>query len=422
MASLLSLLRQRPDFRRLWLGETLSLVGDWLSYVAVSLLALAAGEGALALAIVFAAHVLPAALVSPWAGTLADRVSRRRILVGTQLLMAALMVAMVFAAAHGALLLVEILLFARTSVGGFFYPAKQAAMLELVATDELVDANAIDTATWSLSFTFGTALGGVIAMAGPVVALSIDAATFVAAGLVFSGLPELLAPARPSSEPSSTAGDLSRAFGHARTVPALLEATLTKAPVAFAGGAAWLALNFRAETLAESGQLLAATALALGLLQAVRGVGTGVGPVLAKRLIGHGIEARSLLRASAYLTFGAIAAFALVRGPWLSLFFVLLWGVGSGGYWVFSSAEIQRLAPVEMIGRIAGIDQLTMTLAMSVAALLGALAVAVTSSIASAAWTGVLVGLGLYVLLRLFVARSERIGSKLESALVSSPR
>ena len=113
MSSLLSLLRRRPDFRRLWLGETISQLGDWLSYVAISLLALHSGGGALALAVVFAGHVLPAALVSPLAGVLADRVDRRSLLVGTQLIQAALMLGMIAAAVHDNLVMVQLLLFAR---------------------------------------------------------------------------------------------------------------------------------------------------------------------------------------------------------------------------------------------------------------------------------------------------------------------
>src|SRR5206468_1925066 len=68
-----TLLLTRPDFQRLWLSGVISLVGDWLSFVAVSVLTLEHGGGALGLAVVLAAHGLPQVLASPIAGVVADR-------------------------------------------------------------------------------------------------------------------------------------------------------------------------------------------------------------------------------------------------------------------------------------------------------------------------------------------------------------
>src|SRR5262245_15231430 len=76
---MLSLLLRRPAFRRLWAAGTVSLVGVWLSFVAISRLALDAGGGALALATVFAVHLVPRAWFMPLAGVVADRFDRRRL-------------------------------------------------------------------------------------------------------------------------------------------------------------------------------------------------------------------------------------------------------------------------------------------------------------------------------------------------------
>ena len=312
MRALFDLLRRRPGFRWLWIGETISLVGDWLSYVAVSLLALSAGEGAFALAVVFAAHLMPTALVAPVAGILADRVDKRRILIGTQILMAILMVAMVFAASAGSLVLVQILLFLRTTVAGFFYPAKQAALRDVVAEEELLDANAIDATTWSVTFTIGTALGGVIAMAGPVTALIVDTATFVIAAIVLARVPALPSEAAPTKRPSL--GDMMDAVREARRHDGLLEAVFTKAPLAVAGGGAWVLLNLTADQT----RLWGSAALALGLLQAARGVGTGVGPLFAKRFVTDERSPGHMLRASAWFSLATIALFTAARPRWIS--------------------------------------------------------------------------------------------------------
>lgn len=411
MTGLLALLARRPHYRRLWLGETVSLLGDWLSYVAVSVLALESGQGALGLALVFAAHALPSALTSPLAGVLADRVDRRRLLVGVQLGQAALMVGMVAAAAVDALVVVQLLLFARSAVAGFLYPAKSAALRRLVDDDELIDANSLDAATWSAAFAIGTALGGVIALAGPVVALSLDALTFVVAACIFARLPALPIDRGQRRVDGvgvgvgvGVGGELVDAFRITWMRPALLEATFSKAPVALAGGAAWVLLNLTADRT----RLLGSAALALGLLQAVRGVGTAIGPLLARRLVARGWSAVALLRASVWLTLVAIAAFALSRSATGLLTAALVWGAGSGGYWVFSASEMQRLADDHTIGRISAIDQLFFTVGMSAAALAGGALVDALDDPTAAAWLGLGLGLSAYLSLRLTVAARQR--------------
>ena len=66
-------------FRRLWASQAISLFGDWLSFIAISLLALHKGDGAIALAMVLAAHTLPSALAQPLAGVLSDRFDRIKL-------------------------------------------------------------------------------------------------------------------------------------------------------------------------------------------------------------------------------------------------------------------------------------------------------------------------------------------------------
>jgi MFS family permease len=425
-ATMIALLRRRPNFRRLWLGETTSLVGDWLSYVALSLLALERGGGALMLAVVFAGHVLPTALVSPIAGVVVDRVDRRRALIWVQLLQAATMALMVGAVLVEQLVVVQLLLFLRTAVAGFFYPAKQAALRALVADEELVDANALDAATWSATFALGTAAGGLLAMLGPVVALSVDALTFVLAGAIFATLGPIPSERRPSAGlrgPRDVAQDLGQALGLASRDRGLLEAVFAKTPMAFAGGAAWVMLNLVAFELGRddaAGFLVAGggAAVVLGLLQAIRGLGCGVGPLAAKGLLRRGATGLGLLRGSLALFFAAVALFAWASGthalvPLAAIAFV--WGIGSGGIWVFASAEMQRRAPAGTLGRLAAVDQLGFAAAQSMAALAAGALVDRTGAAADAGWFG-LIG-GLVLALGLLAIHSSRVASSLAKSI-----
>lgn len=390
---MLALLARRPAFRRLWLGELVSLAGDWLSYVAVSVLALRSGHGALALSLVFAAHSLPAAAVSPVAGFFADRFDRRRLLVFVQLAQAALTLAMLAAAMTSSFAALQLALFARTAVSGAMFPARSAALARVVEEDELVDANALEAATWSVTFSLGTALGGVLTLLGPAVALALDALTFVFAAALFLGLPEM----KPTGgAPPRARGATREALARVLSRPGLLEATFAKTPLALAAGAGWVLLNLRADAIGGA----AGAGLALGLLQGARGVGTGVGPVFARALARRGAPHALLLRAAVLVGLVAIAGLARAHALAPMLALVFAWGVGGGASWVFSSSEVQRLAGEGFVGRASALDQLGFTTGMaSSAALFGwavdrgaspALAASVAVGVGALAYLGLL--------------------------------
>ncbi|MRG93645.1 MFS transporter [Polyangium spumosum] len=403
---MLDLLRRRPAFRRLWMAGTVSLVGDWLAFVAVSRLALDHGGGALALVGILAAHSLPHACLSPIAGFVADRFDRRRLLVGIPLVQAAFTLAMALAAAAGALVSLQVLVLVRSAFTAFMVPAETAALRHTVEPPELLQANAIVSGTWSVTFVAGMALGGVLAALGPVPAILVDACSFFLAAGLASGLPSL----RPEGEREPRAAgvwglvravppELWEALGHARARPALFRAVFSKVPCAVAGGMGWVSVNLLADQAAPFG----AAAVSLGILQSVRGLGTGLGP-LGISLLARGKEepGRPLEHAAALVTFASVAGFALVR-PWplLLLGIALLWGIGGGSNWVLTSASLQRLAPDVMIGRLSSIDDLSTTTTMVVGALLAALLVEASFSLVAIGAMGAAVGLVSWIALSL---------------------
>ncbi len=371
---MLRLLRARPLFRRLWLASTLSLVGDWLSFVAVSLLAIEHGGGALALATVLAVHSLPHALVTPLAGVITDHVDRRKLLVLAPLFQGGLTLLMALFAWRGDVLAVQGLLLARGAFTAFVVSAETAALRHTVETDELTAANALVSGTWSLTYVVGMALGGAIAVLGPTPAILLDAVSFFAAASLLRGLPPMR-PERRGERPSVLGvlrripEDIMSALRLAAGRQSLFRAVFSKAPVAVAGGAGWVVLNLVAGRTAAFG----AGALALGLLQAVRGAGTGLGPIVVAKLPAKSRVVALAPHLSVAASFTGIALFPMVeKVPVLLLVAALVWGMGSGANWVLSSAALQRLAPDSHIGRLASLDDLTMTAAMIAGAFGGA--------------------------------------------------
>lgn len=337
---MVALLLRRPVFARLFAAVTISLVGDWLTFVAISVLAASRGHGALALAGVLAAHTLPGALASPVAGVLADRFDRRTLLLFASLAQALLTVGMAVAALQDRLGAVQLLLVARSAVAAIVPPAEAAALRHVVDDEELLAANALVASTWSLAYVGGMALGGALATLGPALAILLDAGTFVASAALVATLPRMRPPPRAEGASGGFGGDVADALVHLRARPALLRATLAKVPVSVAGGGAWLALNLAASTFHPLGS----AALSLGVLQAARGAGTGVGPLLATALARRGIARSSLAGAAYVLAFSGMVAFAYLRS-WLALLVAALaWGTGSGANWVLSQSALQRRA------------------------------------------------------------------------------
>jgi MFS family permease len=391
----MNLVARRRGYRVLVAGEVVSYAGDWLTYVAVSVLALHEGDSLLALAAVLVAHSLPHAVLAPMAGVVVDRLDRRWVLVGTATLQGVAAMVMAVAAAGGAFWLLQVALLVRVSIGAFFSPAASAALPRLVRPDEVPDANALSAGIWSVMFTAGTALGGVAAaVLGPVVAIGLDAVTFALAAVILSRLPAM----RPERAPSQGAvSDLSEAVRFAWRRPRVLEAVLGKTPLAIAGGGAWVAMN----ALSASAALAGSAALTIGLVTASRGLGTAIGPFVANRVARRSASAAWTLAALA--TFAGIGAFAVSGGVAALVVTGLIWGAGTGANWVLTTTRLQVEAPDALRGRLAALDVLAFTLGQTSTAVAGAYVGTWLGSPAAAAWVGLAAGVAAWVALRAFV-------------------
>lgn len=436
---MLRLLQQYPAFRRLWLADVVSLLGDWLTYVAVSVLALERGEGLVAVSLVLVAHALPSSLLAPFAGWVVDRFDRRQVMVVTSLLRSALAFGMAGAAALGSLFWVQALLLVRIGLAAFTDPAITASLPQVLSDPEestprdgersarlqadLGTANRLIGASWSALFAFGVALGGfAAAFLGPTWAIFLDALTFLLAAWIASGLPALAPRSAPTARgtgadtstavggPTSPANklwaDLRFALSYAKGDGRILEAALSKTPAAIVNGGGWVLLNQRAQALGES-SWLATTALALGTLQCVRALGTGIGPLMWNRF-SPGDRSSAWWNATTWCSLLGVAALAMAPNALFLSLAVLVWGVGVGANWVAATTRLQRLAPDHLLGRLAALDLFGHTLGQCAGALGGALVASYFAEPRAAAWTGVALGAAAWGLLALTAAYQKR--------------
>ena len=183
----LLLLRSSPGFRRLFLAHSVSRAGDAFNTVALVVLVFDLTGSGLGVAGAVMFEVLPVLLLGPIAGLAADRLPRRRLMVGADLARAA--VALVLVAVTASVGSAYAVAFGLSAGAVLFNPAAGSLLPEVVGEDEVVTAN---SAMWTTAVTGQIALaplaGFVIAAWGVEVAFAINAATFVLSALLLVGL------------------------------------------------------------------------------------------------------------------------------------------------------------------------------------------------------------------------------------------
>jgi MFS family permease len=345
MRSYFELLTRRRAFLRVWSAELVSLIGDWFSLVAVSIVSLESPEGGvLALATSLAAHLLPQSLAAPFGGWVADRFDKRRVLIAGALVEGALTLVMLAAASAGSIALLQAALCLRSMASAVREPAAGAALPTIVDKSELRDANTLSGFTWSVALAIGMSVGGFVTASGPGVALAVDAATFAVSAFILRGLPAL--PPVESAAPRGFAplGDITSAV-RAGWAPEMRRSIFAFAPIALTNGAGWLELNLTGHVHA----IAAGAAATVGILHAIRGVGTAIGPVTSRGLSHAALERFSDF-AAVVVVVGAVGL-ALAPSFWLASVAAMLWGAGGGAVWMILTTEIQSSKDEEMRGR-----------------------------------------------------------------------
>ena len=171
-----------PDFRRLFLAQGISDVGDGMTYLALYLLVLELTGSTVAIAVLSILVAVPPVTIGLFAGAYADRLDRRRIMLVSDTLRAGLVLAIVLFQGPVTLPIVFGLAFLQAVVGTFFSPARAALVPRVVPPEGLLAANSLNQMSRVVGNVIGIAFKGAVAGAAGVVwpAFVLDAATFLA--------------------------------------------------------------------------------------------------------------------------------------------------------------------------------------------------------------------------------------------------
>jgi MFS family permease len=192
---MLTVLRQR-NFALLWTGGLISMLGDWLLFVALPFYIYDLTGSALATGGMFVAESLPILLFGSLGGVFADRWDRRRTMIAADLLRAGLLLLLLAVRSPEWLWAIYLVVFVQSSIGQFFNPAKNALIPHLVGEQHLMPANALNTLGVELTRLIGAPLGGVLtALLGLGSAVVLDSASFLLSALLIGLV--AVPPARP---------------------------------------------------------------------------------------------------------------------------------------------------------------------------------------------------------------------------------
>ena len=334
----------RKQFRQLFLGISLSRIGDAMTFTVVSWIALGVG-GPRAVGLVLLAGGVAAPVAAPVIGALLDRLGLRLLLLADNLGRAALLVALAaFVQAGdvrlGHLVVVSVLsalLSPATEIG------QTVAVPVLVEPGELTAANTLLATSWDLAAWLGPAVAGLaMAAAGPAPVLLLDAATFLGMALAARAMPS--GPVEQGEGNAFRRLDGFRLLWRMRPVAVLTAVTVANL---FLGGMLEVFLP------AYSASTLHGGPAQYGALVSVAGLGCLAGTLLLTPLVDRLGSARAL---AVVLAARAVALLPLaVAGSWAVAAVVLAAAsVPDGPFFPISRTLLQRLVPAPVQGRVAG--------------------------------------------------------------------
>jgi len=268
-----------PEFRALWLAQLLSVAGDQLARVALTVLVFQHTHSALWTAVTYSVTFLPWLIGGLALAGLADRLPRRDVMVACDVTRAVLVAAMM---APGIPLWVKVcLLFVVTLLDSPFKSARAATYADIFTGDRYVLATAVTQTTLQFGMVSGFALGGVIvAFLGAPTALAVDAATFVlSAVLILSGVHARPAAAPRAASERAPVAEISIGLRLVFANRQLRTLTLLGWLVAFYVVPQGLAVPYAAQFHGMP------TAIVVGLIFAAGPLGTAVGAVVFGRMV-----------------------------------------------------------------------------------------------------------------------------------------
>lgn len=364
----IDLLKKNHSFRRLFIAQELSYIGDWFTVIALFILAGESSDNSpLAIAGVLATRSFSLAAMTPFTGMLADRYSRKGLMICSDLAAFLVLFFVLQFDLVNNLSSVYFLAIAMVAAKSIFDPAQYAYLPNICNDEELLTANALGSGGWSLALGIGASIGGLtIAEYGITTALWIDAVTFLVSAIFIMTLP-FGGPDTSERENISVnivVKEITDGWKYIVKTPEVRRLVLAKA-LWSSGGGAQIFLLILIGMEAGFGDIAAG----IGILFMARGFGSGFGPMAGRPLMNNHILRPYLIGLAVGISGIFYAIISLMEWNNLLLLMIFISHASSGFNWVQSTTLTQERAGDEWRGRVAGADFLALTLMMGLSAI-----------------------------------------------------
>ena len=367
------LIKNNKNFRDLWFGQIISLLGDWFNIIATAILTANLTGSGLAVGGLFVVRALAQFVTSPFGGVLADRFNRKKILIWSDILRFVVVLGFLLVRDASHIWLLYALSALQLGLSGIFVPTKDAILPDISTEEEIGTANALTATTWSTMLALGAFIGGQVAgIWGIAPAIVLDALSYLLSAFFIgrmaytqttSKVESPLTPAVISKQYFEGLGYLSK--HKAIFIIAIQKASLMLAVSGF-NDVIQVELSSKVFVIGEGGST------SLGWLYAIVGVGTGVSPIIARWITG---DRERSLRHAITAGYGITLVGLALMYPLTSLGLVMTGaffrGFGIAIIWVFSTTLLLQKLPNEVRGRVFGTEFALLTLCGAIGSGLG---------------------------------------------------
>ncbi|MEO9886984.1 MAG: MFS transporter [Balneola sp.] len=358
----IKLIKENKDFRLLWLSQSVSNFGDWFGLLALYALIGKYSDSELLLGLIIVVKMLSLALFSPFAGYLADRFNRRKLMIFCDFARAAALLGILLVRSPETLWIAFALTSLQMMLSALFEPAKTSSIPNVTTPEQLVDANVISTATWSIIFTSGMAIGGFATeWLGTDLVFILDAFSYlISAWFVYKAvIPQVEQSAAEKNRTKNPFVGIKEGAQYLISNKHILRPSIAKGTsTMFLGGLVYL-------LIIVSEDVLKMGSIGLGLLYAARGIGTGVGPIIGRRLFQSQKDWVMVMGFSILITGLMYLVVGWSSGILVMILFVFLAHSASGANWVMSTILLQQRTTDTFRGRIFSTEWLLFTVANS---------------------------------------------------------
>ena len=365
LASYVRLIRGSRNFRRLWLAQIVSEIGDWFYTLSIYtlLLQLTGHAGSVALALVL--QVIPQTFAGPTAGVVNDRVRRKHVMIAADLVRFVIVLAMLLVRSRSTVWMVYPLLLAETTMAAFFEPARSAVIPNISEAGEVLVANTLSSATWSVNLLIGASVGGVVAaFLGRDAAFVLNALSFLVSAVLISGM--RFAEPHAEAMPPLRLKDLvdfspvMEGIRYIRNHPTLVPAVFAKAGELMVGPSWVIFTVLGAREFAVHGRGIdpaGGAMLGMSILLGGRGAGALVGPLISARWAGQNDHRLRLGILFGYITIAlGYGLIGVSHSVWMAAACAMLAHAGGSTVWVFSTTLLQLRTEDRFRGRVFSAD------------------------------------------------------------------